>query len=184
MEQWVSCIRNRMQGTMAGSRFSTQLQDKKPSFHQLFFPHHLFVHTLARTHTLSYSFPQQPTSRIIMEAFKKKLDAARAEAETALAKAETIETELNEKKKEKEQKEQNASELQSRISALESELENAQTGGSDSKSKERELELRVEDLERQNRLLSAENAKKGKHLEDLDEKIAKLNSAFEDLGDL
>ncbi|KAF9581891.1 hypothetical protein BGW38_000926 [Lunasporangiospora selenospora] len=83
-----------------------------------------------------------------MDKFKEKLAGIRAEADAANAKVEELEAEAKILKAETSAKDQESISLNHRISVLEGQLEKAESGGSDSKSKVRELELKVEDLER------------------------------------
>ncbi|KAG0297982.1 hypothetical protein BGZ96_003629 [Linnemannia gamsii] len=105
-----------------------------------------------------------------MEAFKKKLETLRGEADAALSRAETAERELAAAKADNNAKDQEAISHNNRISLLETQLEKAETGGSDSKTKLRELELKVEDLDRKIKTLEKENESLENKLESMTEK--------------
>ncbi|GJJ72008.1 hypothetical protein EMPS_04365 [Entomortierella parvispora] len=92
-----------------------------------------------------------------MDKFKEKLTNLRAEADAAQTRAEIAERDLAAAKAEVSAKDQEAISLNNRIALLEGQLEKAETGGSDSKSKVRELELKNEDLERKVKTLEKEN---------------------------
>ncbi|KAK3804906.1 MAG: hypothetical protein J3Q66DRAFT_361409 [Benniella sp.] len=118
-----------------------------------------------------------------MEAFKKKLDTIRAEADAAILRAESAERELDERKKELATKEEENNTLAERITNLEAELDAAQIGGSDSKAKLRELELRKEELARKAKSLETENSTLEKKLGETTEKRDKVKADLEALGD-
>ncbi|KAF8943560.1 hypothetical protein BGZ47_005300 [Haplosporangium gracile] len=105
-----------------------------------------------------------------MEAFKKKLENLRGEADAAIVRAETAERELSALKAELAAKDQEAISFNNRITLLESQLEKAETGGSDSKSKLREHELKVEDLARKVKTLEKERDSLETKLEEMTEK--------------
>ncbi|KAF9092458.1 hypothetical protein BGX29_010437 [Mortierella sp. GBA35] len=102
-----------------------------------------------------------------MEAFKKKLETLRGEADAATARAETAERELATLKDSLTAKDQEAISLNHRISLLEGQLDKAETGGTDSKTKLRELELKAEDLERRVKTLENEKDSLETKLEDM-----------------
>ncbi|KAF9285079.1 hypothetical protein BGZ68_004174 [Mortierella alpina] len=92
-----------------------------------------------------------------MDKFKEKIASLRTEADDAIARAEETERELAAAKEELSAKEQDAISFNNRITLLESQLEKAETGGSDAQNKLRELELKAEDLERKVKTLETAN---------------------------
>ncbi|KAF9951481.1 hypothetical protein BGZ72_007015 [Mortierella alpina] len=115
-----------------------------------------------------------------MEAFKKKLEGLREEVDTATARAEKAERELAEVKAELSAKDQEAISHNNRIALLESQLEKAETGGSDSKTKLRELELKVEELERNVKTLGKENESLENKLESKTDELNKVKAELEE----
>ncbi|KAF8934676.1 hypothetical protein BGZ58_005500 [Dissophora ornata] len=113
-----------------------------------------------------------------MDAFKKKLENIRAEADAAQTRAETAERELAAVKAEAAAKDQEAISLNNRITNLESQLETAETGGNDANL--RELELKAEDLERRVRTLEKEKETNETKLEEMTEKLNNSKSELDE----
>ncbi|CAO3567884.1 unnamed protein product [Mortierella alpina] len=113
------------------------------------------VHFMAAL-SMSLLFPH--TSHIHkMDKFKEKIAAIRTEADEALSRAEAAEQQLQVVKDEISAKDQDAISYNNRITLLESQLEKAESGGSEAGVRLRELELKAEDLERRVKTLENEN---------------------------
>ncbi|KAF9940490.1 hypothetical protein BGZ65_006783 [Modicella reniformis] len=114
-----------------------------------------------------------------MDKYKEKIAALRTEIEDANQRAETARTELTNVKAELSAKDQEAISLTNRIKLLENQLEKAESGGSDSQNKVRELEAKVDSLEGQVTGLTAENEQLEVSLGDVTSEHQKLNEEFE-----
>ncbi|KAG9323767.1 hypothetical protein KVV02_007762 [Mortierella alpina] len=115
-----------------------------------------------------------------MDKFKEKIANLRSEADDALAKAEETEKELQAIKAEVSSKDQDAISLNNRIALLESQLEKAESGGSESQKKLRELELKAEDLERKVKTLEKENETLETKLEDTTAEHQKIKDELDE----
>ncbi|KAF8982134.1 hypothetical protein BGZ46_001741, partial [Entomortierella lignicola] len=108
-----------------------------------------------------------------------KLDTIRAEAEVAKSRSDAAESELAAVKAEITAKDEAAHVLNERITMLESQLETAESGGSDSKSMVRELELKKEDLERKVKSLEKENENLEQKVNDKTAELERINTELQ-----
>ncbi|ORZ18216.1 hypothetical protein BCR41DRAFT_385903 [Lobosporangium transversale] len=115
-----------------------------------------------------------------MDKLKEKFATVRAEADAAIVRAEEAERLNTSLKDELAAKDQEAISLNNRIQLLEAQLEKAESGGSDSKTKLRELELKVEDLERKTKTLEKDNENLETKLEEATTKLREAKAELEE----